>query len=216
MVTNTNRDRWCAPTKIGSICSVSARASMASMAPGAKATTVSDSRTWVVSAMTTTKMPEIRIAIANEPSAAWMWPSSTFGFIRANRLPISEPMPTSATPRTQGGTPPSTSPAPCSTLEAIIAPNIQLAGNLRSRRSSAAASAPTTSSTRPAGGAGVNVSSGEDEACVTPVSASNSGNAAVRMITRMVCTTKMAGRSAPRSTARILIWDKARAACEKR
>jgi len=87
---------------------------------------------------------------------------------------------------------------------------------LRSRSRSAAASAPTTSSTRPAGEAGVSVSGEEEEADVTPVNASNSGNAAVRMITRMVCTTKMAGRSAPRSTARILIWDKARAACEKR
>jgi len=43
----------------------------------------------------------------------------------------------------------------------------------------------------------------------TPVSASAIGNAAVRAITRKVCTTAMAGRSAPRSTARMVIWDSA-------
>ena len=49
-------------------------------------------------------------------------------------------MPTSAMPRTQGGRPPSTSPVPCSTLDPIIAPNIQLAGNFISRSNSATAS----------------------------------------------------------------------------
>jgi len=39
-------------------------------------------------------------------------------------------------PRSQSGSPPSTSPVPCSTLAPIIAPNIQLAGNFISRNSS--------------------------------------------------------------------------------
>ena len=84
--------------------------------------------------MIATKTPDTAIATANEPSAALMWPASTRGFIRAKRLPISAPIPTRATLRTQGGRPPSTRSAPCSTLEAIIAPNIQLAGNFRMRR----------------------------------------------------------------------------------
>jgi hypothetical protein len=117
-------------------------------------------------------------------------------------------MPISATPRTQFGRPPSTQPAPCSTLEAIIAPNIQLAGNLISRRTSAAASEAATSSTRSSGEAMAVVRDGaaEDD---TPASASTIGSAAVRMMTRMVCTTAMPGRSAPRSTAKIVICDSA-------
>ena len=42
-----------------------------------------------------------------------------------------------------------------------------------------------------------------------PVSASTSGSAAVKMITRMVCTTAIAGTSAPFSAARIVICDSA-------
>ena len=42
-----------------------------------------------------------------------------------------------------------------------------------------------------------------------PVSASTSGSAAVRMITRMVCTTAIAATSAPFSAARIVICDSA-------
>ncbi len=88
------------------------------------------------------------MAIANDPSAALTWLSRVLAFIRANRAPISAPMPTSATPRTQGGRPPSTSPVPCSTLEPIIAPNIQLAGNLISRSSSATATEAAISSSQ--------------------------------------------------------------------
>ena len=61
------------------------------------------------------------------------------GFIRANRVPIRAPIPTSATPRAHGGRPPSIREVPCSTIEAIMAPNIQLAGNFISRSTSAMA-----------------------------------------------------------------------------
>ena len=124
------------------------------------------------------------------------------------RLPINEPIPTSATPRTQAGKPPSTHPVPCSTLEAIIAPNIQLAGNLTSRSNNATASEAAARASSPSGVAGTAGSAGE-EADATPVIAKISGSAAVRMITRMVCTTAIAGKSAPRSTARMVICDSA-------
>ncbi len=81
------------------------------------------------------------MATANEPSPALTWLSSVDLLIRANRVPITAPMPTSATPRIHGGRPPSIRPVPCSTAEAIIAPNIQLAGNFASRSSSATAMA---------------------------------------------------------------------------
>ncbi len=129
-------------------------------------------------------------------------------FIRAKRLPIRAPMPTSATPRTQFGRPPSTQPAPWRVLEAIIAPNIQLAGNLASRSKSESASEAATSSSSSTGEAIVVVSDGA-AAGATPAIASTIGSAAVRMMTRMVCTTAMPGRSAPRSTARIVICDSA-------
>jgi hypothetical protein len=129
-------------------------------------------------------------------------------FIRAKRLPINAPMPMSATPRIQFGRPPSTSPAPCNTLEAIMAPNIQLAGNLMSRNTSASASDAAPRANRPRGEAGSVRSAGEEEMAV-PVRANSIGRAAVRMITRMVCTTAIAGRSAPRSTARMVICDSA-------
>ena len=80
-----------------------------------------------------------------------MWLSRVLACIRAKRAPISAPMPTSATPRTQGGRPPSIRPAPCSTLEPIIAPNIQLAGNLISRSSSATATEAAISSASSSG-----------------------------------------------------------------
>ena len=56
-----------------------------------------------------TKIAETAMATANEPSAALMWPASVLIRIRAKRLPIRAPMPTSATPRTHAGRPPSTS-----------------------------------------------------------------------------------------------------------
>ena len=117
-------------------------------------------------------------------------------------------MPTSATPRTQGGRPPSITPVPCSTLDAIIAPNIQLAGNFISRSNSATA---TEAAIRIASSSGeaiaAAIAGGGDGAM--PVSASTSGSAAVKMITRMVCTTAIAGTSAPFSAARIVICDSA-------
>src|SRR5207244_6851361 len=98
--------------------------------------------------------------------------------------------PTSATPRTQGGRPPSINPVPCSTLEPIIAPNIQLVGNLINRSSNAAATDVAISSVSSSGEAIAPAAAGGDEGAI-PVSASTSGSAAVRMITRMVCTTAM-------------------------
>jgi C4-dicarboxylate transporter len=49
---------------------------------------------------------------------------------------------------------------------------------------------------------------GGDDAAI-PVSASTSGSAAVRMITRMVCTTAIADTSAPFSIASMVICDSA-------
>ncbi len=155
-----------------------------------------------------TKIAEMTIATANDPSAALTWLSRVLAFMRANRAPISAPMPTSATPRTQGGRLPSTSPVPCSTLDPIIAPNIQLAGNLISRNTSAAATEAATSSSSSSGEAVATATAGGDTWAI-PVSASSSGSAAVRMITRMVCTTAIAGTSAPFSAARRVICDKA-------
>jgi C4-dicarboxylate transporter len=48
-----------------------------------------------------------------------------------------------------------------------------------------------------------------DDGEAIPVSASSSGSAAVRMITRMVCTTAIAGTSAPFSIASMVICDSA-------
>ncbi len=128
--------------------------------------------------------------------------------MRANRAPISAPMPTSATPRSQGGRPPSTRPAPCSTLDAIIAPNIQLAGNLIQCSSSATATEPAISSASAIGEA-IAIVLGGGVAGARPVSVSSIGSAAVRMITRMVCTTAIAGTSAPFSAARMVTCDSA-------
>jgi hypothetical protein len=181
---------------------------MASIAPGANATTTSAKRTLVASTITVTKTAEMATATANEPSPALMWLSSVFLLIRAKRVPMTAPMPTSATPRIQGGRPPSIRPVPCSTAEASIAPNIQLAGNCASRSSRAAAMAAATSTASPSGEAiGPTTSEGADGAM--PASASSNGKAAVRMITRMVCTTAIAATSAPFSAASMVICDSA-------
>ena len=113
--------------------------------------------------MTPTKIAEMTMATANDPSAALTWLSRVLAFMRANREPISAPMPTSATPRTHGGRPPSTSPGPCSTLDPIIAPNIQLAGNLISRSSSAAATEAAISSSSSSGEAIATATAGGDD-----------------------------------------------------
>ena len=101
-------------------------------------------------------------------------------------------MPTSATPRIQGGRPPSIAPVPCSTADAIIAPNIQLAGNLATRSSSAIAMA-AAASTPSSSGEAIRLATSIGAVDAIPASASSSGSAAVRMITRMVCTTAIAG-----------------------
>jgi hypothetical protein len=117
-------------------------------------------------------------------------------------------MPTSATPRIHGGRPPSIIPVPCSTLDAIIAPNIQPAGKLTSRSASAMAIDAAISPASPAGEAIAVVKVGDAEGPI-PVNASSSGSAAVRMITRTVCTTAMPATSAPFSAARTTICDSA-------
>jgi hypothetical protein len=43
---------------------------MASIAPGAKATRVSAKRTWVVNVITATKIADMAMAMAKDPSAA--------------------------------------------------------------------------------------------------------------------------------------------------
>ncbi len=148
------------------------------------------------------------MAMTKEPSAALTWLSKVEAFIRAKREPIRAPMPTSATLRTQGGRPPSIRPVPCSTLEAIIAPNIQLAGNFASRNSRATAMEAAISAASSSGEAIAETTVG-GAVGATPVSASSSGSAAVRMITRMVCTTAIAATSAPFSAARMVICDSA-------
>ena len=117
-------------------------------------------------------------------------------------------MPTSAIARTEGGRVPSIMPVPCSTLEPIMAPNIQLAGNLISRSSSATATEAAISSASSSGEAIAVAAVGGDDGAI-PVSASNIGRAAVRMITRMVCTTAIPDTSAPRSMASMVICDSA-------
>ena len=162
----------------------------------------------MVKAISVTNTAEIRIATANEPSAALTWLSSVRAFIRANRAPISAPIPTSAMPRSQGGRPPSTRPMPCRMLDPIMAPNIQLAGKLIARSSSATATEAAISSASSTGEATTVASVGGDDGAM-PVRASSIGNAAVRMITRMVCTTAIAGMSAPFSIASMVICDSA-------
>ncbi len=133
------------------------------------------------------------MATANEPSPALTWLSSVDLLIRANRVPITAPMPTSATLRIQGGRPPSISPVPCSTAggdhraehparRKFHQPQQQRRGD-RGRGQRRRVRAARRSGWPRAGGA--------DDAM--PVSASSSGSAAVRMITRMVCTTAIAG-----------------------
>src|SRR5205823_14772947 len=95
-----------------------------------------------------------------------------------------------------------------STLEPIIAPNIQLAGNFISRSSNATATDAAISPVSSSGEAMAAASAGGTDGAI-PVSASSSGNAAVRMITRMVCTTAIADTSAPFSMASIVICDSA-------
>src|SRR5947209_14128273 len=161
------------------MCKVSASASMASNAPGANATTTSAKRTWVVDTITMTKIDEITIATANEPSPALTYFSSVEIRNRAKREPIRAPMPTRATFRIQFGRPPSISEVPCSTLEAIIAPNIQLAGNFASRSSSATAIEPAISAVSSSGDAITAAVVGGADGAI-PLTARISGSAAVR------------------------------------
>ena len=89
-----------------------------------------------------------------------------------------------------------------------MAPNSQLAGNLIHRITSETATEAATSAASSSGEATVVASAGA-EADVNPVSTRISGRAAVRMITRSVCTTAIAGMSAPFSTASSAICDSA-------
>ena len=94
-------------------------------------------------------------------------------------------MPTSAMLRIQGGRPPSTNPVPCSTLEASIAPNIQLAGNFISRSTSATAERGADQRRQARRRGDLRGQTPAALEAATPVIASSSGSAAVRMMTRM-------------------------------
>jgi len=101
MVTNTKARQMMRRRRRSDRCAVSVPApAWRPSRPRANATMTSANRTWVVSAITATKTAEMAMAMAKDPSAAWTWLSRVLVFIRANRLPISAPMPTSATPRT--------------------------------------------------------------------------------------------------------------------
>ena len=99
-------------------------------------------------------------------------------------------------------------PEPCSSAEPIIAPNIQLAGNLTQRSNSATPTAAATSTASSSGEAMAMCEAGGAGA-IKPVAASSSGSPAVRMMTRIVCTTAIAGTLAPCSTASMMICDSA-------
>ena len=89
-----------------------------------------------------------------------------------------------------------------------MAPTIQLAGNFMTRSSSDVAThtaARTVSASGVAGAACI----GEPPCWASPDAARINGNAAVRMITRMVCTTAMPATSARRSLASMMICDSA-------
>src|SRR4029077_826005 len=94
------------------------------------------------------------------------------------------------------------------TLDPIMAPNIQLAGNFAILSSSAVDTDAPIKPASPSGEATLmgNVGAEED---VIPVSASTSGSAAVRAITRSVCTTAIPETSASFSMARMVICDSA-------
>ena len=91
------------------------------------------------------------MATANDPSAALTWLSRVFGLhpreARADQRADADQR-HAAHPWRQAAL---DHPAPCSTLEPIIAPNIQLAGNLISRSSSATATEAATSSASSSG-----------------------------------------------------------------
>ena len=129
-------------------------------------------------------------------------------FIREKREPIKVPMPISAMPRTIGGRPPSIHPKPCSTADPIMAPNSQLAGNFAIRSTNETATEAPIRPMSPSGEATVIVSAGAEED-VSPAATRMTGSAAVRMITRSVCTTAIAGMSAPFSMASTAICDSA-------
>ena len=89
-----------------------------------------------------------------------------------------------------------------------MAPNIQLAGNLISRSNSATATEAAISPASSSGEAIAVIAAGGDDGAI-PVSASSIGSAAVRMITRIVCTTAIPDTSAQRSIASMVICDSA-------
>ena len=138
------------------------------------------------------------MATANEPSAGIdvaeqrRRSSSAQSACRSARR--CRPAPRRA-PRAAGR--PRPSPVPCSTLEAIIAPNIQLAGNFSEpqQQRDGDRGGDQRGQFERRGDRSRDSAGGADGAI--PVSASTSGSAAVRMITRMVCTTAIAGTSAP-------------------
>ena len=89
-----------------------------------------------------------------------------------------------------------------------MAPNSQLAGKFIILSTSETATDAPIRPTSPSGEATVIVSAGAEDD-VNPVATRMSGKAAVRMITRSVCTTAIAGMSAPFSMASRAICDSA-------
>ena len=174
------------------MCRVSASASMASIAPGANATTTSAKRTWVVSTITATKIAEITIATANEPSPALTWLSRVVIFIRAKREPIRAPMPTSATPRIQCGRPPSTQPGAVQHAGADHRAEHPARRKFRQPQQQRDRDRGRDQCGQFERRGDRRTAAGDADGAI-PVSASSSGSAAVRMITRMVCTTAIAG-----------------------
>ena len=89
-----------------------------------------------------------------------------------------------------------------------MAPNIQLAGKFSRRSSSDSATAVAASSPSASGVAGA-PRDGSGPWPIIPAAASSSGTMAVRMITRMICTTAMPATSAFFSVASMTICDSA-------
>jgi len=104
-------NEW-APTKIGSICRVSGQRQHGIHCTRREGDEdVGEPQPWVVSALsiTATKIADITMAMAKEPSAALRWTEQSPRLHGAqNREPISVPIPTSANPpASRAGRPPS-------------------------------------------------------------------------------------------------------------
>jgi len=158
---------------------------MASIAPGANATSTSAKRTLVVAAMIANEDRRDPMATANEPATALIWPSMVEAFIRAKPGAIKGADPDQRHAATQVGSPPSIREVRAARWRHHRA-EISSPGNFSSRSTSATAiegcdQAPPVRAAEAIMEAMVGGGDG-----AIPVAASISGSAAVRMITRMV------------------------------